>query len=68
MASRWGSLVPWKKLTVEIFADAIHFDSGKEIKDVTCDLGIEIQGENGIQKAAQIIINCIEQKGVNLTI
>jgi sterol 3beta-glucosyltransferase len=51
-----------KNLTSEKLSDAIKFVLAKEIKDAAKDLGIKIQSENGAETAANIIINCVEQK------
>jgi sterol 3beta-glucosyltransferase len=53
-----------KNLTAEKLSDAIKFVLVKEIKDAAKDLGRKIQSENGAETAVNIIINCLEQKGL----
>jgi sterol 3beta-glucosyltransferase len=52
--------VPRKKLTAENLADAIRVALTDEIKTKARELGTNIQGENGAEAAAKIIIECIE--------
>ena len=56
--------IPRNKLSVERLADAIKSVLSKDIKEAARDLGIKIRGENGAEKAAKIIINCLGQKGI----
>jgi sterol 3beta-glucosyltransferase len=55
--------IPRKNLTAEKLSEAIQFVLTKEIKDAARDLGIKIQSENGAEKAAKIIINCVAPMG-----
>ncbi len=54
--------IPRKKLTSEKLSGAITDALREETKDRAKELGKKIQKENGARTAADIIINCIEQK------
>jgi sterol 3beta-glucosyltransferase len=54
--------IPRKSLTAEKLAEAIQFVATKELKEAAKELGKKIQSENGAEKAARIIVDCLEQK------
>jgi sterol 3beta-glucosyltransferase len=55
--------IPRKKLTAEKMAEAINFALTDPIRDTAKDLGVKIRSENGAERAAEVIIRCLEQKG-----
>lgn len=54
--------IPRKSLTAEKLAEAIQVVATKELKEAAKELGKKIQSENGAEKAARIIVDCLEQK------
>ena len=54
--------IPRKKLNPEKLADAIHFALTDEIKAAAQNLGLKIQSENGAERAAEVIMRCLEKQ------
>ena len=52
--------IPRKKLTPEKLSEAITFALANEIRDAAKDFGTKIQDENGAERAAEVIIRCLE--------
>ena len=51
--------IPRKKLTSEKLADAIRFALKDQVKNAAKVLGEKIQNENGAEKAAKVILECM---------
>lgn len=54
--------IPRKNLTAERLSAAIKVALSNEIRTASKELGIKIQSEDGARTAAEIIINCFDQK------
>jgi sterol 3beta-glucosyltransferase len=52
--------IPRRKLTVDNLTDAIRFVMAKEVKEAAKELGFKIQGENGAEAAARVILQVLE--------
>lgn len=56
--------IPRKNLTAERLSEAIDYVLATEIVAAAGDLGRKIRGESGAETAANIILNCLEQRSI----
>jgi sterol 3beta-glucosyltransferase len=57
--------IPRKNLTAEKLADAIQYALSENVKAAAQDLGRKIQGENGVESAVKVVLDCLKAKTMN---
>lgn len=55
--------IPRKTLTAEKLSDAIQFALSEEVRASAKELGRKIQSENGARMAAEVVMDCLKQRG-----
>lgn len=61
---RWDRIIPRKKLIAENLAEGIHSALAQEVKDAAKELGRKIRAEDGAEKAARVVMECVQMKNV----